>query len=34
VDKARVNVDLKIVGGERIPLHDLAKRHELVQQIE
>lgn len=34
IDKGKANVDLKVVGGERIPLHDLVKRHQLAQEIE
>jgi 3',5'-cyclic AMP phosphodiesterase CpdA len=34
VDKGKVNVDLKVVDGERIPLYDLVKRHEITQEFE
>jgi 3',5'-cyclic AMP phosphodiesterase CpdA len=34
VDKGRIDVDLKIVSGERIPLYDLVKRREITQEIE
>lgn len=34
VNKGKINVDLKVVGGERIPLYDLVKRHEITEEIE
>lgn len=34
IEKGKVNVDLKVVNGERIPLYDLVKRHEITQEIE
>ncbi len=33
IDKGKVNVDLKVVSGERINLYDLVNRHEITQQI-
>ncbi|MEM2760799.1 MAG: metallophosphoesterase [Nitrososphaerales archaeon] len=33
IDKGKINVDLKIVNGERIPLYDLVKRHEIAKEI-
>ena len=33
VEKGRINVDLKVINGERIPLYDLVKRHEITQEI-
>jgi 3',5'-cyclic AMP phosphodiesterase CpdA len=32
VDKGKINVDLKVVSGERIPLSDLVKRYEIVKE--
>ena len=33
IDKGKVNVDLKVVNGERINLYDLVNRYEITQQI-
>ena len=34
IDNGKINVELKIVNGERIPLYDLVKKHEITQDIE
>lgn len=34
IDSGKINVELKIVNGERIPLYDLVKKHEITQDIE
>ncbi|MFQ5970518.1 MAG: metallophosphoesterase family protein [Nitrososphaerales archaeon] len=34
VDKAKVSIDLKVVGGERIPLKGIGKLRELVEKVE
>lgn len=31
IEKGKVSVDLKVVNGERIPLHELVKRHAIAQ---
>lgn len=34
IDNGKINVDLKVVNGERLPLYDLVKKHEITQGIE